>query len=74
MYKYLDEVFGSLSENGLFSEESRYDPMSPYSASKASSDHFVFYWGNIGIISIITHCSNNFGPWQYPEKIIPIQL
>ena len=70
-----DEVFGSLSEGEFFSEESRYDPKSPYSASKASSDHLVRAWGNTYKIPfIITNCSNNFGPWQFPEKLIPLAI
>ncbi len=70
-----DEVFGSLSDKGFFNEQSRYNPMSPYSASKASADHLVRAWSNTyGIPSIITYCSNNFGPWQYPEKIIPVTI
>ncbi len=67
-----DEVFGSLGENGFFSEESSYNPRSPYSASKASSDHLVKAWYyTYGLPSIVTNCSNNYGPWQFPEKLIP---
>ena len=68
-----DEVFGSLGESGLFSEETPYDPNSPYSASKASSDHFVRAYGETyGIPYIISNCSNNYGPNQFPEKLIPL--
>jgi dTDP-glucose 4,6-dehydratase len=67
-----DEVYGSLDENGLFSEETSYDPSSPYSASKASSDHLVRAWHRTyGLPVLITNCSNNYGPYQYPEKLIP---
>ncbi len=67
-----DEVFGSLSEYGIFNEQSKYDPRSPYSASKASSDHLVKAWFHTyNLPTIITNCSNNYGPWQYPEKLIP---
>ena len=67
-----DEVFGSLGKEGYFNEDSCYKPTSPYSASKASSDHLVKSWFHTyGLPSIITNCSNNFGPWQYPEKLIP---
>ena len=67
-----DEVFGSLSENGLFTEQTPYDPSSPYSASKASSDHLVSsYVRTFKIPAIITNCSNNYGPRQHPEKLIP---
>ncbi|MBW3042881.1 dTDP-glucose 4,6-dehydratase [Prochlorococcus marinus] len=68
-----DEVFGSLEHNGFFTEDSPYDPRSPYSASKAASDHFVkAYFHTYGIPILITNCSNNYGPWQYPEKLIPV--
>lgn len=68
-----DEVYGSLGEEGLFLETTAYDPKSPYSASKASSDHFVRAYGNTyGIPAIITNCSNNYGPNQFPEKLIPL--
>ena len=68
-----DEVFGSLEEKGFFSEESSYNPRSPYSASKAASDHLVKAWNHTYQLPIIlTNCSNNFGPWQFPEKLIPI--
>ena len=67
-----DEVYGSLSKKGFFNENSKYDPRSPYSASKASSDHLVKSWFHTyGLPSIITNCSNNYGPWQNPEKLIP---
>ncbi len=68
-----DEVYGSLGESGLFTETTSYDPNSPYSASKASSDHFVRAYGETyGIPYIITNCSNNYGPNQFPEKLIPL--
>ncbi|WP_288260260.1 dTDP-glucose 4,6-dehydratase [uncultured Prochlorococcus sp.] len=68
-----DEVFGSLGELGSFNENSPYDPRSPYSASKASSDHLANAWFHTyGFPVIITNCSNNFGPWQFPEKLIPL--
>ena len=67
-----DEVFGTLGEDGQFNEDSKYDPRSPYSASKASSDNLVNAWlHTYGIPSLITNCSNNYGPWQYQEKLIP---
>lgn len=67
-----DEVFGSLLENDYFTEETKYDPSSPYSASKAGSDHLVRAWHRTyGLPVIITNCSNNFGPYQNPEKLIP---
>ena len=67
-----DEVFGSLGSNGYFSENSKYDPRSPYSASKASSDHLVKAWHHTYSLPVlISNCSNNYGPWQYPEKFIP---
>mgnify|MGYP001213910243 CR=1 FL=1 len=67
-----DEVFGSVEDGGFFNEESNYDPRSPYSASKASSDHLVKSWFHTyNFPIIISNCSNNFGPWQYPEKLIP---
>ena len=70
-----DEVFGSLPRIGSFNEFTRYDPRSPYSASKASSDHLVRAWFHtFGLPIIITNCSNNFGPWQYPEKLIPLTI
>ena len=68
-----DEVYGTLGEDGLFSEENAYDPNSPYSASKASSDHFVRAYGETyGLPYIISNCSNNYGPNQFPEKLIPL--
>ena len=67
-----DEVFGSLDAVGLFDETSNYDPRSPYSASKACSDHLVKAWFHTyGLPTIICNCSNNYGPWQFPEKFIP---
>jgi dTDP-glucose 4,6-dehydratase len=70
-----DEVFGSLSKEGLFTEKTSYDPSSPYSASKASSDHLVRSWNRTyNFPSIITNCSNNYGPYQFPEKLIPLML
>jgi dTDP-glucose 4,6-dehydratase len=68
-----DEVYGTLGETGLFEESTPYDPNSPYSASKASSDHFVRAYGETyGLPYVITHCSNNYGPYQFPEKLIPL--
>ena len=68
-----DEVYGSLGESGLFTETTSYDPNSPYSASKASSDHFVRAYGETyDLPYIITNCSNNYGPNQFPEKLIPL--
>jgi dTDP-glucose 4,6-dehydratase len=68
-----DEVYGSLGSQGCFAEQSPYDPSSPYSASKASSDHFVkAYYRTFGLPTIITNCSNNYGPFQFPEKLIPL--
>ena len=68
-----DEVYGSLPEKGLFLESSSYDPQSPYSSSKASSDHFVRSYGNTyGIPYVISNCSNNYGPNQFPEKLLPL--
>ena len=68
-----DEVFGSLGDKGLFSEKSPYKPSSPYSATKAASDHLVRSWyQTYGFPSIVTNTSNNFGPWQLPEKLIPV--
>jgi len=70
-----DEVFGSLSSKGFFNENSKYEPNSPYSASKASSDHFVrSYLKTYNIPSIISNCSNNYGPYQFPEKLIPLVI
>jgi dTDP-glucose 4,6-dehydratase len=68
-----DEVFGSLGNEGLFVETTPYDPRSPYSASKASSDHLVRAWGHTyGLPVLITNCSNNYGPYHFPEKLIPL--
>ena len=68
-----DEVYGSLGYSGYFTEDSKYDPHSPYSASKASSDHFVrSYCDTYGLPIIISNCSNNYGPYQFPEKLIPL--
>jgi len=68
-----DEVYGSLGDEGLFHESTPYDPRSPYSASKASSDHFVrAYHHTYGLPVVLTNCSNNYGPRQYPEKLIPV--
>ena len=70
-----DEVFGSLGEEGRFSETTQYDPRSPYSASKAASDHLVRAWHHTyGLPVVVTNCSNNYGPWQYPEKLIPLVI
>jgi dTDP-glucose 4,6-dehydratase len=67
-----DEVFGSLGETGHFTEESPFDPRSPYSASKAAADHLVSAWHHTyGLPTITTYCTNNYGPFQYPEKFIP---
>ncbi len=68
-----DEVYGSLGDSGLFSETTAYDPRSPYSASKASSDHLVnAYFHTYNLPVMITNCSNNYGPYQFPEKLIPL--
>ena len=68
-----DEVYGALGETGLFTEETRYDPHSPYSASKAASDHLVRAYGDTyGLPVVISNCSNNYGPNQFPEKLIPL--
>ncbi len=70
-----DEVFGSLGENGMFTEETPYDPSSPYSASKAGSDHLVRAWQRtFGLPISISNCSNNYGPYQFPEKLIPLMI
>ncbi len=70
-----DEVYGSLDIDGLFTEETPYRPNSPYSASKASSDHLVrAYWHTFDVPSVTTNCSNNFGPYQFPEKLIPLMI
>jgi dTDP-glucose 4,6-dehydratase len=68
-----DEVYGSLHDGGFFTEQTSYDPQSPYSASKASSDHFVRAYANTyGLPIVISNCSNNYGPNQFPEKLIPL--
>jgi dTDP-glucose 4,6-dehydratase len=70
-----DEVFGSLGAEGLFSETTAYAPSSPYSASKASADHLVRAWHRTyGLPALITNCSNNYGPYQFPEKLIPLMI
>ncbi len=70
-----DEVFGSLGRTGFFSESTSYDPRSPYSASKAASDHLVRAWNHTYKLPIlITNCSNNYGPYQFPEKLIPVVI
>ena len=70
-----DEVFGDLGPTGRFTEATRYDPSSPYSASKAASDHLVRAWGRTyGLPILITNCSNNYGPYQFPEKLIPLMV
>ena len=71
MHFSTDEVYGSIEE-GSFTEDTIYDPRNPYSASKASSDHFVMaYHNTYGLPALITNCSNNYGPRQHPEKLIP---
>ena len=70
-----DEVFGSLGPTGKFTEDTPYDPRSPYSASKAASDHLVRAWGETyGLPVILTNCSNNYGPYHFPEKLIPVVI
>ena len=70
-----DEVYGALTDDGHFTEDTRYDPRSPYSASKAASDHLVRAWGHTyGLPVLITNCSNNYGPYQFPEKLIPLTI
>ncbi|NQT96271.1 MAG: dTDP-glucose 4,6-dehydratase [Candidatus Marinimicrobia bacterium] len=70
-----DEVFGSLGESGYFTEATPYDPSSPYSASKAASDHLVRAWQrSFGLPTLISNCSNNYGPFQFPEKLIPLMI
>lgn len=70
-----DEVYGSLGSEGLFTESTSYDPRSPYSASKASSDHLVRAWHHTyGFPTLITNCSNNYGPYHFPEKLIPLVI
>lgn len=70
-----DEVYGALGATGFFTEETKYDPHSPYSASKASSDHFVYaYADTYGLPIVLTNCSNNYGPNHFPEKLIPLMI
>lgn len=70
-----DEVFGSLGPTGMFTEDTPYDPRSPYSASKASSDHLVRAWyETYGLPVVLTNCSNNYGPYQFPEKLMPVVI
>jgi len=70
-----DEVFGSLGAEGKFTEDTPYDPRSPYSASKAASDHLVRAWGETyGLPVILTNCSNNYGPYHFPEKLVPVVI
>jgi dTDP-glucose 4,6-dehydratase len=70
-----DEVYGSLGADGLFTEDTPYDPRSPYSASKAGSDHLVSAWGHTyGLPVLISNCSNNYGPYHFPEKLIPLMI
>jgi dTDP-glucose 4,6-dehydratase len=70
-----DEVYGSLGETGLFTEQTAYDPSSPYSASKAAADHLVQAWTRTyGFPGIISNCSNNYGPYHFPEKLIPLMI
>ena len=70
-----DEVYGSLGNTGMFTEKTAYDPHSPYSASKASSDHFVrAYHDTFGLPAVISNCSNNYGPFHFPEKLIPLAI
>jgi len=70
-----DEVFGSLGDSGLFTEDMPYEPNSPYSASKAGSDHLVRAWHHTyGLPTLMTNCSNNYGPYQFPEKLLPLMI
>ncbi|MBD3732120.1 MAG: dTDP-glucose 4,6-dehydratase [Sphingopyxis sp.] len=70
-----DEVFGALGDDGFFTETSPYDPRSPYSASKAGSDHLVSAWHHTyGLPTLVTNCSNNYGPYHFPEKLIPLMI
>jgi dTDP-glucose 4,6-dehydratase len=70
-----DEVYGALKDEGFFTEETRYDPRSPYSATKAASDHLVRAWSHTyGVPILLTNCSNNYGPHQFPEKLIPLTI
>ncbi|AEW01264.1 dTDP-glucose 4,6-dehydratase [Niastella koreensis] len=75
MHVSTDEVYGSLGEEGFFTEETAYDPRSPYSASKASSDHFVMAWYHTyGLPVVMSNCSNNYGSFHFPEKLIPLMI
>lgn len=75
MHVSTDEVYGSLGPQGFFSETTPYDPSSPYSASKAASDHLVkAYHRTYGLPAVVTNCSNNYGPYQFPEKLIPLMI
>ncbi len=75
MHISTDEVFGSLGDEGFFTEDTPYAPTSPYSASKAGSDHLVRAWGHTyGLPVIVTNCSNNYGPYHFPEKLIPLMI
>ena len=70
-----DEVYGALGEAGAFTETTPYAPRSPYSASKAASDHLAHAWHHtFGIPTIVTNCTNNYGPYQFPEKLIPLMI
>jgi dTDP-glucose 4,6-dehydratase len=70
-----DEVYGSLGDDGLFTEDTPYDPSSPYSASKASSDHLSTAWQRTyGLPVVVSNCSNNYGPYHFPEKLIPLTI
>lgn len=70
-----DEVYGALGDTGYFTEETAYDPRSPYSASKASADHFIRAWHHTyGLPVLVSNCSNNYGPYQFPEKLIPLMI
>jgi dTDP-glucose 4,6-dehydratase len=70
-----DEVYGSLGEDGLFTEQTPYDPSSPYSASKAASDHLAVAWHRTyGLPVVVSNCSNNYGPYHFPEKLIPLTI
>jgi dTDP-glucose 4,6-dehydratase len=70
-----DEVYGSLGPEGMFTETTRYDPSSPYSSSKAASDHLVNAWHRTyGLPVVMTNCSNNYGPYQFPEKLVPLMI
>ncbi len=70
-----DEVYGALGKEGVFTEETRYDPHSPYSASKAAADHFVrAYHDTYGLPTVVSNCTNNYGPGQFPEKLIPLMI